>query len=81
MSLKNPNPLTTMAAQQLHHDHHVLLYIGTLLTSLTLNMSKETFKLGHDYLRKLTMEINPIWKQMINRVLIAKNASNIVLGI
>jgi hypothetical protein len=80
-SLKNPNPLTTIPAHQPQHHHYLSLYIVTFLTSSTLNMSNETFKSGHDYVRKLTEENYPIWKQKIRQVLITNKADNIVTSV
>jgi hypothetical protein len=77
-SIQNPNPLTTIPANQLQHHHHPSLYIVTFLTSSTLNMSNETFKSGHSYVPKLTEENCPIWMQKMRRVLITKKAYNIV---
>jgi hypothetical protein len=77
-SIQNPNPLTTIPANQLQHHHHPSLYIVTFLTSSTLNMSNETFKSGHSYVTKLTEENCPIWMQKMRRVLITKKAYNIV---
>jgi hypothetical protein len=77
-SIQNPNPLTTIPANQLQHHHHPSLYIVTFLTSSTLNMSNKTFKSGHSYVPKLTEENCPIWMQKMRRVLITKKAYNIV---
>jgi len=81
-SLKNPYPLTTIPAHQPQHHHNPSLSIVTFLTSSTLkHMSNETFKTDHGNVPKLTEENNPVWKQKIRGVLIAKKAYNIVTSV